>query len=461
MISPSTLIISMTSWPPRINAVASAYRAVTCQIEPDMDVHCVLVLCTEEFPGRESSLPKDVLDLGVEILWTTTNTRSHKKLMPTLMRYPDNPILVIDDDTCQVEGWLRTFLKDHAKHPKDIIFGQSTSFCHVDLYGRISEHRTGRCYEIPGHVTHVQKPASGASGTLFPAHTFTRPEFFDEELMMALSPTCDETWQWAFALMEGRTIRSLCRHNLPKVNASDQRCSLIHTNRKTINYIHQSIASRFPSYRDILWKRQQHIVVGLSSYGTRLKRVHVVLSSLLSQTVPAQHIMLCIPKGERSNLGYTTRRLEESGKVEIYEVPVDFGRINALVYTMLRHSSSSTLIVSDSRIYDSTLIERMQMEYFHNPRHVYACDVDTHAGRNLARMTGGILIPPSTIATLFNLDTLRCCGNAADMLLHTMIDASGLSVRNVNLRSGPIINLPDEHDDDKQVNALQIKYGVI
>lgn len=122
-----TVIISMTSYPARIKYVGLVWYSILKSITPTMNVHCVLVLAKEEFPKLEQSLPTDLRVLvkcrKIELLWCDKNTKSHKKLMPTLTAYPNNPILVIDDDQLRTPDWLQNFLTDHQKYPNDVLAG--------------------------------------------------------------------------------------------------------------------------------------------------------------------------------------------------------------------------------------------------------------------------------------------------------------------------------------------------
>ena len=89
------IIISMTSWPKRINCVAKAYGSILMTSVDKSLYHCVLVLSEAEFPNKEKELPADLMlliETGlIELIWIKENTRSHKKLMPTLEKYPNNP----------------------------------------------------------------------------------------------------------------------------------------------------------------------------------------------------------------------------------------------------------------------------------------------------------------------------------------------------------------------------------
>jgi anti-sigma regulatory factor (Ser/Thr protein kinase) len=162
-------------------------------------------------------------------------------------------VLVVDDDGLQAEHWLSTFVADHRQHPTDIIYGMSMSRVFlfdgkiVDDYGNIPH-----TIQIPGEVSTDKKPASGASGTLYPAHTFTDPRFFDRKLLMRLSPTSDEVWSFAFAKMARRTFRCLSQCNYPQIMDSNQDVALFKANYGHYNEIHNAIAQEFPEYVESL-----------------------------------------------------------------------------------------------------------------------------------------------------------------------------------------------------------------
>lgn len=256
------IIISMTTWPPRQYSAVEAMQYLTMQ-EHDEEVHFVLTLAEDEWnkDGRNSHLPSPstllnaMKELGVEVLWSAENTMSHKKLMPTLQKYPTNAIIVVDDDVRQRDGWLQAFIDDHRNHPTDIIYGSSSSVVEI-IDGKIFEGWFQRnMFTQPGKVTFNEKPANGVSGTLYPAGTFTDPRFFDESLYMRLSPTSDETWQWAFAVMTGKVHRCLSRCNHPFIIKSNQQCALFKTNINKYTEYHNAIAAVFPEYKDKLQNR--------------------------------------------------------------------------------------------------------------------------------------------------------------------------------------------------------------
>lgn len=250
----------MTTWPPRFAVAQQAMVAIVEQVKNGSlqdRVHLVMVLsedevCYTETRSEACQLLSKMEKLGVEIIYDRGNIRSHKKLIPTLEKYPNNPIIVVDDDNAQWPGWLKTFVSDHGQHPNDIIYGQALS--HVELQGdKIVEVREqGITLENAGKVTYNMKPANGSAGTIYPAHTFADPRFFDRGLFMRLSPTSDETWQWAFAKIAGKTFRQMSGNNMPFKLSAPPDSALWHINKDKYTDIHNAIATEIPEYLEAL-----------------------------------------------------------------------------------------------------------------------------------------------------------------------------------------------------------------
>lgn len=92
-------IISLTSWKARINTVSKTLYNL---IQQCPGFHIVLVLSEEEFPQKEKELPENLMlfvenDL-IEILWVYKNYKSMKKVIFTMQKYNEVPIISADDD---------------------------------------------------------------------------------------------------------------------------------------------------------------------------------------------------------------------------------------------------------------------------------------------------------------------------------------------------------------------------
>lgn len=92
-------IISLTSWKARINTV---YKTIANLIVTCPGFHIVLVLSEEEFPKKEAELPINLMSLvktnQIEIMWIYKNYKSFKKVLFTMRKYKNVPVISADDD---------------------------------------------------------------------------------------------------------------------------------------------------------------------------------------------------------------------------------------------------------------------------------------------------------------------------------------------------------------------------
>ena len=98
-IKSTPAVISLTSWKGRINTVGITLFNL---IKSCPGFHIVLVLSEEEFPLKETELPKDLLLLiksgNVQLLWVGRNVKAFKKVLYTMRLYKSVPIISADDD---------------------------------------------------------------------------------------------------------------------------------------------------------------------------------------------------------------------------------------------------------------------------------------------------------------------------------------------------------------------------
>mgnify|MGYP000703103381 CR=1 FL=1 len=133
-------IISLTSWKARINYVS---KTIFSLLQQCPGFHIVLVLSEEEFPLKEYELPDTIRLLLtnnlIELLWVKSNYKSYKKVIFTIDKYRNVPVISADDDciyTCNYAELLYTAWS----HNKDCIVtndGLSKS-----IYGMVVSRRT-------------------------------------------------------------------------------------------------------------------------------------------------------------------------------------------------------------------------------------------------------------------------------------------------------------------------------
>lgn len=92
-------IISLTSWKARINTVSKTLFSLLKQCP---GFHIVLVLSEEEFPKMMDELPENLKVFAdnelIEVLWVYKNYKSFKKVLFTMDKYRDVPVISADDD---------------------------------------------------------------------------------------------------------------------------------------------------------------------------------------------------------------------------------------------------------------------------------------------------------------------------------------------------------------------------
>lgn len=205
------IIASFTSIPNRIHSAAKVAAALLAQkFKPDM---LVLWLSSEEFAGGESSLPEELLRLrkyGLDIRWCP-NFLSYKKLVPSLLEFPDDIIITFDDDIYYAPDVVENLYNSFKKYPDAI---------HCYRAGRISVDPSGSIRPMSNNILMFKKfdkPSflnivMSGTGTLFPPHSL-HPDAVNEKIFMQQLPTNDEIFFWAMAVRNNTRVVNVKNFN--------------------------------------------------------------------------------------------------------------------------------------------------------------------------------------------------------------------------------------------------------
>lgn len=199
------IIVSLTSFNKRIGRVWIAIESIlrqTCQ--PDM---IILWLSKEEFPAIEC-LPKTLLRLqqrGVKIELRDGNLMSHKKYYYTLVEYPDDHMITIDDDIIYPSNFITSLLNGHRQYLECVISrfafnikrdGNNVILPYHMWSGNLLDRATSPSFDIF---------FGSGGGTFFPAHILGE-EAKNITLAMEKCKFADDVW-----------LNTMCRLNKKKI----------------------------------------------------------------------------------------------------------------------------------------------------------------------------------------------------------------------------------------------------
>lgn len=110
--------ISLTSWKARINTVSKTLYSLLKQCP---GFHIVLVLSKDEFPLMEKELPDNLMlfveNKLIELFWIRPNLKSFKKVLFTMDKYHDVPVISADDDCIYTCNYAQMLYDVWKKNP--------------------------------------------------------------------------------------------------------------------------------------------------------------------------------------------------------------------------------------------------------------------------------------------------------------------------------------------------------
>ena len=123
------LIVSLTSYGNRVNNIPVVLDTIFSQtVLPDV---VVLNLAFEE---NVPDVVADYLEEHKVEINRVMDTRVYKKLIPTLIKYPEACVISIDDDFLYPKGMIEDFVRIHEKYPNYPISGNRVVYfgmqCH-------------------------------------------------------------------------------------------------------------------------------------------------------------------------------------------------------------------------------------------------------------------------------------------------------------------------------------------
>lgn len=246
----SKVIVSMTSFPARINRVWLAVESIFRQkVKPDKILLC---LTKSQIPDV-SALPRELQEMqrkGLEIIFCNEKIRSHTKYWSAFSQYPNDIIITVDDDIIYRSDLIENLINFHKRFPKAII---------VNWAKKISLNDEGKsvynCWpEAQEQDIGVVKPnysLFGVAGVLYPPHSMYE-DCLNPDLIKELSLTADDIWLSAQAILKGThfVFTGYRQNHLPVSIRNNETLLSVNSTRNQVqvdninNYYEQKIGIR-------------------------------------------------------------------------------------------------------------------------------------------------------------------------------------------------------------------------
>lgn len=160
----------------------------------------ILWLAKSQFESTDI-LPKRLLNLqerGLTIRFCA-DLRSHKKYFYAMQEYPEDIIILADDDMFYPRDTIEKLMKMHNKYPKDICT-MSAQVITPTFDSAPSVWRNPKVKERFTHSDRIQ--VFTGSGSLFPPNSISK-NAFDEKMILHLCPYADDLWLTYMAYLNG------------------------------------------------------------------------------------------------------------------------------------------------------------------------------------------------------------------------------------------------------------------
>ena len=188
------VIVSLTSIPARFKRLHLVIRSLLTQSHhPKKIVLWINDEIRDKIPAKLLKLQGEIF----EICYSPLNC-SHRKLIHSLEKYPEEIIITCDDDMIYARDWLYLLYKAHQIYPKDVI-GNRTLHINHSAEGEPLPYSQWH-YPSEGNINQKAQIPIGAWGVLYPPNSLY-DKVLDVDLFLRIAPKNDDLWFKAMALL--------------------------------------------------------------------------------------------------------------------------------------------------------------------------------------------------------------------------------------------------------------------
>lgn len=188
------LIVSLTSYPPRIGCVHKVIESLFNQTVKADEI--ILYLSLEEFPNEEEDLPDVLRKLigkkGFRIEWVKENLKSHKKYYYALQQYREDTVITVDDDMIYAETMINDLIREYRRFPYAVSARRVRIILRQDDGLESYSKWDGILDEYAG-IPRMDILAIGVGGICYPPRTGNE-DWFRKKEMMSIAGEQDDLW---------------------------------------------------------------------------------------------------------------------------------------------------------------------------------------------------------------------------------------------------------------------------
>lgn len=199
---PHDIVVSLTTYGKRIWDV---YLAIESIMQQTLKPNRILLNLDYSFKGAHLPITlQRQMNRGLEINYCK-DIRSYKKLIPTLLKYPDDAIVTIDDDLVYDNDILEKLINSYQTDNHSILAARVLKIEH-DVKRRLLPYREWKIANE--EIEPIWNFLTGGGGTLYPPHCLDE-EIFNQEAFMRLCPYGDDIWFTVMAKLKGTSIKKI------------------------------------------------------------------------------------------------------------------------------------------------------------------------------------------------------------------------------------------------------------
>ncbi|WP_321276031.1 hypothetical protein [Thiomicrorhabdus indica] len=201
------IIASITSYPARFRSLHLTLKSIILQNTPADKI--LLWIAHNDRPY----LPKNILKLEEQNLieiHLTEDTRSYKKIIPSLSNYPNATIVTFDDDVFYPKDTLKKLIELSQLYPNRVIANRTHQIT-CNQHGLIDSYQ----HWIKNSSNQKQPQVNfqtGIGGVLYPPRSLSNG-VMEHELFMQLAPHGDDIWLYWMMRLNGNIALQTVNNN--------------------------------------------------------------------------------------------------------------------------------------------------------------------------------------------------------------------------------------------------------